>query len=66
MNFLRFATQKAAFTFVRQCRISTKAVLVSGYDGCLKRRKKTNLQMSMFQISMMPQVQTLSKYININ
>lgn len=66
MNFLRFAMQKAAFTFVRQCRISTKVVLVSGYGGCLKRRKTTNLQKSIFQISMMPQVQTISKYININ
>lgn len=66
MNFLRFAMQKAAFTFAKQCRISTKAVLVSGYDGCLKRRKTTNLQMSIFQIFMMPQVQMLSKYIDIN
>jgi hypothetical protein len=66
MNFLRFAMQKAAFTFAKQCRISTKAVLVSGYDGYLKRRKTTNLQMSIFRISMMPQVQMLSKCIDIN
>jgi hypothetical protein len=59
MNFLRFAMQKAAFTFVRPCRISTKVVPVSGYDGCLKRRKTTNLQMSIFRIFMMPQVQML-------
>jgi len=66
MNFLRFAMQKAAFTSAKQCRISTEAVLVSGYDGCLKRRKTTNLQTSIFQISMMPQVQMLSKYVYIN
>jgi hypothetical protein len=56
--------QKAAFTFAKQYKISTKAVLVSGYDGCLKRRKTTNFQVSIFQISMMQQVQMLSKYID--
>jgi hypothetical protein len=57
VNSLRFAIQKAAFTFVRQCRISIRPVLVSGYDGCPKRRKTTSLLTFIFQISTMSQVQ---------